>query len=85
MLRCAAIAPAMPVPCAVRRVVVSGIEVGHDRARQIRMRGIDARVDHADQHTIAGGQPMGLGQAELLGRILVAVHQAGRGSRHVLR
>ena len=44
-----------------------------DRAGEIGMRGIDAGIDHRDQHAVAGREPMRLGEIELLRRILVAV------------
>ena len=68
---CAAIAPAMAVPCGcgfsalAERVVGAG-----DHALQFGMAEVDAGIDHRDQHLVAGGERVRLVQPQLGERVL---------------
>jgi hypothetical protein len=57
----------------MRLVRAEHVEARRDRAGEIRMRHIDAGVDHRHEHALAGGQAVGIGQMQLgdhvLGRI----------------
>ena len=74
MVRCAAIAPAMPVPWEMRPFVVGGgIESGGDGAREVGMRRIDLGIDQCDEDLVAVGEAMRIDELELLRRVLSAV------------
>ena len=74
MLRRAAIAPAIPVPCGCgRSPSADASKLRRDRAGKIGVRGIDLGIDDGDQNPVASRQPVRFRKIELLRSVLFGV------------